>query len=113
MQIFFQLSQLYGRLSLDEQQSLLSLLVEKVIVDTTGMILRLELHPPFAYLANKYDALKKRLSNLSENATHTYIEVGGVSEEQCSEYIRLSWGDKIYLEHLKKQILEIISETTC
>jgi hypothetical protein len=88
LQIFTQLSQLYGKLSSDEQQALLSLLVEKVIVDSTGMILRLELHPPSAYLANKYDALKKRLSNLSKNATH---DVGGVSEEQCSEYIRVSW----------------------
>jgi len=78
LQIFFQLPQLYGRLSLDEQQSLLSLLIEKVIVDTAGMILKLELHPPFAYLANQVDALKKRLSKLSKNATHN---VGGVPEE--------------------------------
>jgi hypothetical protein len=56
--IFNQLPKLYGKLPLDEQRSLLGLLAEKVIVDSKGTILRIELHPPFAYLAYRYDALK-------------------------------------------------------
>ncbi|MDQ7033692.1 MAG: hypothetical protein Q9P01_02315 [Anaerolineae bacterium] len=87
LQIFAQLSQLYATLSPDEQQLMLSLLIEKVIVDSRGTILRVQLHPPFAYLTSKYDVLKKRLtSKLNQSATHN---VGGASEENCSEYIQL------------------------
>lgn len=59
LQIFTQLPQLYSTLTLTEQQQLLSLLIQKVVVDTSGTIVRLELHPPFAYLTSKADALKK------------------------------------------------------
>ncbi len=64
---------------------MLNFIIEKVIVDKSGAILRLELHPPFAYLVSKYDEVKKRLTiGQSKNTT---LAEGHVRGEDCSEYI--------------------------
>jgi hypothetical protein len=86
LDIFSQLPKLYGTLSPDEQQQLLHFLVKKVIVDPEGTILQLELHPPFAYLANQGDRLKKRLSKQNVSAAQM---MGGAYGTKCSEYVRL------------------------
>ena len=83
--ILQRLSSLYGTLAPDRQQMVLQEIIEKVVVDVNGNILWLELHPPFAYLANKYGEVKKRLA-ISENKSAIPTR-GGTKHNFCSEQV--------------------------
>lgn len=85
LSILQQLSRLYGTLLPDRQRMVLQEIIEKVVVDVNGKILWLELHPPFAYLANKYGEVKKRLA-ISENKSAIPIR-GGTKCNFCSEQV--------------------------
>ncbi len=85
LSILQQLSRLYGTLSSDRQRMVLQEIIEKVVVDVNGKILWLELHPPFAYLANKYGEVKKSLA-IREIKSAIPIR-GGTRYNFCSEYV--------------------------
>ncbi len=74
---------LYKKLAHDNKKALLRLLVEKIIVDSAGMICHVELLAPFAYLnrvAKSENA--KREDQCVMEKTKTHLSVG-----QCSECI--------------------------
>ena len=80
------LSSLYAKLSLDKQQLLLNQIIQKVVVDVKGTVLWLELHPPFAYLAQTYGAVKKTLE-VEQDHSPISIRSGLESDEICSRYV--------------------------
>jgi hypothetical protein len=87
LDVLHHVGELYATLAPDEQQKVLQLLIQKVVVDRDGTILRVELHPPFAYLVNKYWAIRGlTTADGMQNAT---LNEGGVSEKPCSEHVRL------------------------
>lgn len=51
---------LYSKLERDNQKSLLRHMVEWVVVDPDGIIVKLELRPPFAYLKRVTDRTRKQ-----------------------------------------------------
>ncbi|MFZ4826743.1 MAG: hypothetical protein ACOYLB_05260, partial [Phototrophicaceae bacterium] len=57
--IFSQLPKLYATLTKEKQQELLRAVVKSVVVDQTGVLLELNLHSPFADLANLLDEAQK------------------------------------------------------
>lgn len=83
--ILQRLATLYGKLAPDRQRMILQEIIAKVVVNVNGKILWLELHPPFAYLADKYGEVKKRLG-ISENKRAIPIR-GGTPYILCSEYV--------------------------
>lgn len=93
LELLNQLSQLYGTLTREDQREILRCVVEKVVVDAKGIVLALELHPPFAYLAWLIDEAKKILARRDrmKNATHFVGGVTQVDEQLCSRYFLESW----------------------
>lgn len=101
MVILTNISKLYAKLSLEDQQQFLRLLVEKLIVDTTGKIIAVEFLPPFGYIADCYMRAKKTRM-IWDDITKTATSVGGGSEAQivfaCSTSIRSITLDGNYVE---------------
>lgn len=88
--IFHRFTQLYDKLMPDEQHKVLTYIIEKVVVDRDGIVLRVECHPPFQYLLSKYDEVKKRRGD--KGIKNTTPENGcGVQDNLCSEHVRESW----------------------
>lgn len=89
LHILHKLGGLYGKLTPDEQRSILVQLVEKVTVDLEGRVLYLDLHPPFGYIAERYDEAKKRLANRkTKSVTPLWRDARG---QVCSEPVQLCW----------------------
>lgn len=88
---------LYSKLQRDSQKKLLREMVKRVVVNSDGKILWLELHPPFSYL----DELRNKMmgcSNTSEGKTKTSSKTG-----QCSSYFSLGspYGTRTRVSTLK------------
>ena len=88
---------LYSKLQRDSQKKLLREMVKRVVVNSDGKILWLELHPPFSYL----DELRNKMvgcSKTSEGKTKTSSKTG-----QCSSYFSLGspYGTRTRVSTLK------------
>jgi DNA invertase Pin-like site-specific DNA recombinase len=90
--ILHQLPTLYGKLPQDEQQLMLNLLIQRVVVDRSGTLLRIELHPPFAYLISRKRIVEQWQTVNNQNAT---LKKGGTFRSSCSEYVQESWDVRI------------------
>lgn len=77
LHIIEKLSILYKKLERSEQKRLLRQMIEKTIVNTDGKIIRMDLHPPFAYLRRVKQRIQMNGNN--EEKTKTSINAG-----QCS-----------------------------
>ncbi len=76
---------LYNKLGRNEQKELLRQIIERVIVDPEGMIIKLELLPPFSYLRRVSDRIgKDRGRSISGEKTKASTKTGG-----CSDYLLL------------------------
>lgn len=84
-----QMSELYATLSEEAQHHLLRLVVQKIVVDEQGTILRVELQAPFAYIHSRYAWLKKIIASKAiENATSLR---GGVPKRSRKGSFELSF----------------------
>ena len=92
--ILHQLPVLYGKLPQDKQRFLLHLLIQRVIVDRNGKLVRLELHPPFSYLVSR-----NRWVQWWHKMQTTASKWGGCGGECCSEYVQESCPTCSSIEH--------------
>ncbi|GAB4526730.1 MAG: hypothetical protein OHK0046_43750 [Anaerolineae bacterium] len=76
---------LYRKLERSEQKDLLRQMVERVVVDPEGTIIRLELLPPFSYLRH----VTKRVQRNSGEAVVEGKQNANVIVGTCSDYISL------------------------
>ncbi len=70
---------LYERLKRDSQQRLLREMVDRIIVDPDGNILRIQLLPPFAYLIDLKQDVQQANSSRSEENKNANSDVGACS----------------------------------
>jgi hypothetical protein len=61
---------LYGKLERSDQKDLLRQMIERVVVNPEGMIVRLELLPPFSYLRHVTERVQKRGGSAVEGKTN-------------------------------------------
>ena len=66
--------ELYATLSPQQQRELLCLIVERVIVNEKGKVLPLRLLPPFAYLQEKDELVKKILASKGTQSAIAYSD---------------------------------------
>lgn len=84
LNIISQIGVLYERLELRDQKRLLHEVVDKVVVNKQGNILRLELLPPFAYLSNVSeqigdgDYIPKNTKASNAGSCSTQVFLGGL-----------------------------------
>ena len=81
--IIAKIGTLYNNLERSSQRELLREMVEKVIVDRDGKVLRIDLLPPFAYLQRVIDKVKGEWS--SEGSQKTKNGKNVVGEQNCSD----------------------------
>jgi hypothetical protein len=74
---------LYGKLERSDQKDLLRQMIERVVVNPEGMIVRLELLPPFSYLRHVTERVQKSGGSAVEGKTKTSAMAG-----QCSDYVQ-------------------------
>ena len=74
---------LYNNLERSSQRELLREMVEKVVVDRDGYVLRVDLLPPFAYLQQVINRVKGETS--SEGSQKTKNGIPAVAEQNCSD----------------------------
>ena len=102
--IIGKVSILYSKLARSNQKELLHNLVERIIVDPEGMIIKLELLPPFSYLRHVtmrvQDKDRGQVVEGKQNAT----AMGG----KCSEYVPLSSPNGKKLEHFSTKNPRVI-----
>jgi hypothetical protein len=67
---------LYSKLERDDQKSLLRYMVERVVVDPDGIIVKLELRPLFVYLKRVTDRIRKQKSGRNVVKTKTSLCAG-------------------------------------
>ncbi len=79
---------LYANLDRDSQKKLLREMVNRVVVNPEGTLLRMELLPPFAYLKEVTDRVRQSSGNTGRK-TKTSTKAG-----QCSSFISLGWEDR-------------------
>ena len=60
LEILHRISELYARLEVKQQRELLRLVVNQFIVDEQGIITEVVLHPPFLYVMDVQESVKKR-----------------------------------------------------
>ena len=84
---------LYSKLDRDSQKKLLREMVDRVVVNPEGTILRMELLPPFAYLKEVTDRVRQESEDTGRK-TKTSAQAG-----QCSSLISLGEPDKTQSEH--------------
>ena len=75
---------LYSKLDQNDQKELLSQMIERVIVNPEGMIIQLELRPPFSYLHR----LNERVQTSNGGAVRGKTKTSAMSG-QCSDYVLL------------------------
>jgi DNA invertase Pin-like site-specific DNA recombinase len=75
---------LYSKLERSDQKDLLRHMIERVVVDPEGMIIRLELLPPFSYLRHVTQRVQKSGGRAVRGKTKTSAKAG-----QCSDYVLL------------------------
>ncbi|MDX1992565.1 MAG: hypothetical protein SF029_09250 [bacterium] len=85
---------LYDNLERSDQKELLRQMVERVVVNPEGMIVRLELLPPFSYLRHVTERVQNNGGSAVEGKTKTSTQAG-----QCSDYIQSGELSKTQLEH--------------
>lgn len=73
---------LYSRLERSDQKDLLRHMIERVVVNPEGMIIRLELLPPFSYLHLVTQRVQKTGGRAVKGKTKTSTKAG-----QCSDYV--------------------------
>ena len=73
---------LYNKLERSDQRDLLRQMIERVVVNPEGMIIRLELLPPFSYLWHVPQRVHNGGECVVEEKTNANPEVGA-----CSDYI--------------------------
>jgi hypothetical protein len=71
---------LYGKLERSDQKDLLRQMIERVVVNPEGMIVRLELLPPFSYLRHVTERVQNSGGSAVEGKTKTSAVAG-----QCSD----------------------------
>ncbi len=81
--IIAKLGILYEILLRSDQQDLLRQMIERVVVNPEGMIVRLELLPPFSYLRHVTERVQKSGGSALEGKTKTSAMAG-----QCSDYVQ-------------------------
>jgi len=74
---------LYTKLDHSDQKELLRQMIERVVVNPEGMIIRLELLPPFSYLRHVTKRVKNENVGVSGEKTNANHEVG-----ECSDYVQ-------------------------
>jgi DNA invertase Pin-like site-specific DNA recombinase len=75
---------LYSKLERSHQKDLLRHIVERVVVDPEGRIIRMELLPPFAYLNTLFHQVTARNTGNDAGKTKTSQQAG-----QCSDWLAL------------------------
>jgi len=91
-----QIAEVYGTLSGNKQQELLRLVVGQVVIDDAGTILRLELLPPFAYLNDLQNLVKKILANSQKQKSVTSTSNAPKNrDEKCSTFVSFCGEDRI------------------
>lgn len=73
---------LYEKLDRVDQRELLNLLVERVVVNPEGKIIRLELHPPFSYLHRVIQRVTRVRGRAVKTKTNASVAAG-----ECSELV--------------------------
>jgi len=73
----------YKKLERSDQKELLRQMVERVVVDPEGMIIRLELRPPFGHLRQVTEKVRKGGGSAVEGKTKANSKVG-----KCSDYVQ-------------------------
>lgn len=93
---------LYNKLERSDQKDLLRQMVERVVVNPEGMIIRLELLPPFSYLRHVTERVQNSGGSAVEGKTKTSAVAG-----QCSDYVQSDDPGKIrtYDTPLKRRVL--------
>ncbi|MBZ0278712.1 MAG: hypothetical protein K8I60_21370, partial [Anaerolineae bacterium] len=86
---------LYSKLERSDQKDLLRQMVERVVVNPEGAIIRLELLPPFSYLRYVKTRVQQNDGGRAvKGKTKTSTQAG-----QCSDYVRSGVPDRTQLEH--------------
>ena len=75
---------LYEQLERSDQKELLRQMVKRVVVNSEGIIIRLELRPPFSYLHQISQRVQYSDGSVGAEKTKTSTKAG-----QCSDYIQL------------------------
>ncbi|MEO1668303.1 MAG: hypothetical protein AAFU54_26955 [Chloroflexota bacterium] len=118
--ILHQLSQLYVRLDIEQQRELLGHVVKQLIVNEQGEIEEVVLKPPFMYIYNIHEAVKKQLAISGKN--NTTSARGGVVRKRpvfrCSTQVASCSKEGTKLEHLAEpphpaDFLETIAYPQC
>lgn len=86
---------LFGKLDASSQSELLRELVERVVVDPSGKVIRMELRPPFSYLHHLSNRIGGQISS-SNGSTKTKASPKTGS---CSNKLSAGGPDKTYSEH--------------
>jgi hypothetical protein len=68
-QLLTRLPSLYGILSAEDQKRLLKGIIQRIVIDIEGTIMAMQLHPPFAYLHQTAEGVKKHLGRVSAAAS--------------------------------------------
>ena len=104
LDIISEIAILYNKLSLNNQARLLSLIVEKLVVDEAGNVLRVELHSPFSYLS-KVDGWIEQQNQPTEASNDPDVETekashltGSLHLPECSTDVPLCDPNVTYLE---------------
>jgi DNA invertase Pin-like site-specific DNA recombinase len=80
--ILAHISELYAKLSLEDQQSFLRLLVERIVVNPEGIIIAVEFLPPFGFISECYIRAKKaQTKKLNANQKTTILLGGGFTKK--------------------------------
>ena len=74
-------------------------MIERVIVNPEGMIIQLELRPPFSYLHR----LNERVQTSNGGAVRGKTKTSAMSG-QCSDYVLLGEHHRTQLEHRRRSV---------
>jgi DNA invertase Pin-like site-specific DNA recombinase len=74
---------LYSKLERSDQKDLLRQMIERVVVNPEGMIVRLELLPPFSYLRHVTERVQKSSGGAVEGKQNASAKAG-----TCSDYVQ-------------------------
>ncbi|MBI5961799.1 MAG: recombinase family protein [Chloroflexi bacterium] len=99
---------LYHQLKRPQQKKLLREVIDRIVVDAEGMVLRIDLLPPFAYLHDL--ACRTQLKAESEaEQTKTSLEAGSCSTSTLRGGRNVSESERFSPRSLTTQFLEILS----